>query len=84
MVFHQTPEPVGIGKSGVPLVLHDRRAEDQPSGNRQGPIIQPRSVSQNKASSDCRSSNRRDRAPLDRKPSVTWTAPFGFPVVPDV
>ena len=48
-----------------------------------GPMIQPRSVNQNRRSSGCRSVwYATSLAIFTRKPPWTWTEPLGRPVVP--
>src|SRR5262249_43496289 len=75
----------GPGKSGAPSY----RIIVAPSSNApktsHGPIIQPMSVIQQRVSSGCRSSPiHMPCADLIGKPQCVCTAPFGFPVVPEV
>ncbi len=73
------------GKSGVPSYATIVAPSMSPPAMSQGPIIQPMSVNQNMTSPSCRSMQcAMSCAAFTGKPPCTCTAPFGWPVVPEV
>ncbi len=75
----------GAGKSGTPSARTTVPPAASAPTSSQGPMIQPRSVTQCSTSSACMSAWwATSCAILTRNPPCTWTAPLGRPVVPDV